>query len=261
MFPSARAKIDRARQHLDCLQDEIRRFLDSHPYRVVIERDREAGELHVVYYPDGTPDPAWPLIVGDIMHNLRSALDHVVHDLSGGADMTEFPIYADVCDFYRVERYRHTVPARGFGLHKIRAVSDNRAWFFIEGMQPYNAGKNAYRAALWVLHELNNIDKHRTLHVCRRQTDEGDIQFVPDIVHRGCDIQLTFGPMEQRTVLSRWRAVDLDTQVDVKGELSLKVTFDKGAVAAVVGEPVEEVCRTILLQVTEIVDGIEAVIS
>jgi hypothetical protein len=95
-------------------------------------------------------------MAGDVLHNLRSALDHLVYHLALVADpdasddvlrKVAFPIGKSLED-YRTLRTR-----------KMEGVIESRAVEFIDSLKPYKSGNEA----LWRLNEANNIDKHRKL--------------------------------------------------------------------------------------------------
>jgi hypothetical protein len=75
VFYSARLKVERARSHIDALATEISRFSHSSPYLVVIE---DSGPKLKRTSP--IPGPVFT-ILGDAVHNLRSALDHLAYEL------------------------------------------------------------------------------------------------------------------------------------------------------------------------------------
>ena len=56
------------------------------------------------------------------------------------------------------------MPNRGSGLDQIRFI-DPKAQAEIERLQPYHLGNAFDQDPLWRLQELNNIDKHRVVHV------------------------------------------------------------------------------------------------
>ncbi|MEO6924137.1 MAG: hypothetical protein ABI142_09955 [Bryocella sp.] len=91
-------------------------------------------------------------MIGDAIHNLRSALDHVAYQLvwvSLGRQPTGhvyFPI-ADDREKYEVQRSRQLHGARPAAIAAVDAVT------------PYRGGNDL----LWQLHKLNNVDKHRVL--------------------------------------------------------------------------------------------------
>ncbi|HEY7502605.1 MAG TPA: hypothetical protein VH700_00795, partial [Gemmatimonadales bacterium] len=185
-----------------------------------------------------------------------SALDHLVYDLSGGIEDCEFPIYDDMRHFFATARTNRW--PKGSGLHKIRGITNDRAWSCIEAMQPYNHGERAHSRGLWVLHELANIDKHRTLHLCRRRAEEAQVG-VPNLVHGDFEITIPW-ELEKRTVLSWYSVRDPEVEVDVEGGVSLYIAFDKGSLPTVIGKRVDSICKILLGQVLAVVADLEAVV-
>lgn len=171
---SAYLKVERARKHLKELDREVRRFVERDPYRLSVEMDPEAGEPVVRFRQVGDRPIGIPLglglMAGDVIHNLRSALDHVVFQLAiaGGdnGDRSQFPIYDDADEFLRDQ-----------GRLLKGVVDKERA--IIECLQPYHvraasawgaaALPSSYRDPLALnvlignLGRLDNRDKHRLL--------------------------------------------------------------------------------------------------
>src|ERR1700719_482762 len=73
-FDSARLKIQRANRHIENLQAVLTEFSAGKFYEFVV--DGKPGAL-VTRLLKPFPDDI-PLIIGDAVHNLRSALDHLV---------------------------------------------------------------------------------------------------------------------------------------------------------------------------------------
>jgi hypothetical protein len=103
--------------------------------------------------------PSIGLVVGDVVHNLRCALDHLVCELRTPANKaqpckTQFPIYQSPTKFLkndRVER-RWLAPLEAAAAQAIR------------DLQPFNRRSNdPSKDPLSILSELDNIDKHRTI--------------------------------------------------------------------------------------------------
>jgi hypothetical protein len=146
-----RAKIERAKQHVRDLEIAIQAFLDTGAYEVGSEKHPYRGNpIYKVIRADDPP-ASLSLIAGDAIHNLRSALDHLAWQLvlaNGRAPTrrTAFPIYESA------ERYM-TKDQRVIEGISAEAVE------FINATKPYQGGNDP----LWMLHELNNIDKHRLL--------------------------------------------------------------------------------------------------
>lgn len=167
-----RAKVARTWEHVRQLEAEITEFMtglkqgESYDIAVEIEPEprKEVRRLRVL-----TPIPAlrWGILVGDIVHNARSALDHLIEQATiahHGTPLprTDFPVFTDRDDFFRREKSGE--PARSSGLYAIRGVSPQvRA--VVEKLQPYQRGSEYRRSPLWVLHELWNMDKHRVVPV------------------------------------------------------------------------------------------------
>ncbi len=106
------------------------------------------------------------LLVGDCVHSMRAALDHIAYQLATNYTKTlsdreaksiEFPVISNPDDFSRMTRKGD--PAPGSGLAKIRYI-DPVAQALIETMQPY---KGEDWELLALLHDLDRIDKHREL--------------------------------------------------------------------------------------------------
>jgi hypothetical protein len=155
-FVGARLKVIRAYHHFKTLNGKIDRALKGQRNGVLGGYESDGREY--VYRADirWQPPEDWGLIFGDAIHNLRSALDHVVYDLvirnqQVSTTKTEFPIYADP-NLYK---------APGEAAKKLAGV-DPTDQKFIEQAQPYHASQPKYHA-LWVIRALDIIDKHRTL--------------------------------------------------------------------------------------------------
>jgi len=152
-----RAKLDRAEQHLNALSDEIRATMEGEgdPRQLRTEFD-EADRSTVVYYSEPQPLPIeWGVALGDVIHNTRSALDHLVYQLvllAGGTPNAghQFPI-DDTS-----QAWTNSV-ARG----RLDAI-DQAHVTKIESFQPFTPGTGVTR--LSVVRDFSNIDKHRLIH-------------------------------------------------------------------------------------------------
>lgn len=118
-------------------------------------------------------DPAWALMFGDAIHNLRSALDHIVCQLAilNGNDIsccekTYFPICICKPDFVKFRKMaEHLIAPNAFTC--------------IEELQPYKSayvtGTEPAKTSLWIIHQLDIIDKHRILVVVGKHFRTTDI--------------------------------------------------------------------------------------
>ena len=80
----ARVKIDRAKKHLADLNTAIHAFEREWPYTTTVEINDQTGyETHKFFLLSPIPND-WGGVVGDCVHNLRSALDLLASELISG---------------------------------------------------------------------------------------------------------------------------------------------------------------------------------
>jgi hypothetical protein len=112
--------------------------------------------------------------VGEIVHHLRSSLNHLVYDLGDGIynRRTEFPIFLS----------RKKFKTAG-GPSKIQFVRPDTAKTLIVRAQPYHQLRS--NNPLWRVHTLDIIDKHHVLVVVsgnigfHRELPSGEIDPIP----------------------------------------------------------------------------------
>jgi hypothetical protein len=157
---SARAKLARAEEHAQALDLICQEFLNTNPYMTVGKFDPDSRKYSVHLSVAHEPPTRLSTILGDFLFDLRSALDNAVFELAvlhSGQDPPpdeegiEFPVFVDIPPFEARKKRR------------IGALRPE-AQTFIRGLQPFQDGKDATASVLWILHELNRIDKHRRLH-------------------------------------------------------------------------------------------------
>lgn len=147
-----RVKIERARKYVDEADTFIRSYLDKKPFTVSYKRDPKTRRLIYFVSSIQEPDPQLSGIVGDALHNLRSALDHIAYQLVliGTGQLPSrrvyFPIWDDQAK-YESEGRRQIDGAKPEAVKAVDIV------------KPYKGGNDR----LWQLHKLNNVDKHRLL--------------------------------------------------------------------------------------------------
>jgi len=153
-------KIIRAKEHIDFFYGEIEMFwlTKPEPYAFIPEDDTKNSEKVFRFKVNREPPIGWSIIVGDIAFNLRSALDHLAWQLARLTTQkpysrTEFPIFDSTDDFKKS------------GIPKMRNIPP-KAQQVIETLQPYHRGDWADVDHLWLLHEINRIDKHREITPC-----------------------------------------------------------------------------------------------
>jgi hypothetical protein len=144
-------KIDRANKHLADLTTAISRFEAGKPFDVVT--DMESHPPYEVYrFAQRDPIPVeWSALIGDCVHNARSALDHlavalVVHGGGSPTQYTAFPVGRDEPDF--VSRLQS----------RLNGASQS-AIEIIRKLKPYGGADSA----IYNLHCIDIIDKHESL--------------------------------------------------------------------------------------------------
>src|SRR5215469_737042 len=193
-----RVKIERAKKHLRDLESELVSFGD--------QRSTIITGATYLGFRQGFPEENFQTGVriltfnavaaaGDVVHNLRSALDHLAHQLvvAGGGTPdrdTMFPIAKDL------NAYESSKPAKVKGM-KPQAIKA------IDALEPYKGGNDL----LWRINELDIIDKHRTLFTVGR-----DCQFTGD--------WFDMGPYLLRTQSPNFAGVfDSEAEKDVQLEI------------------------------------------
>lgn len=151
------AKITRAHQSISELNAEIDSYLISHPYAVTREDDPQVGEIVWRARIVRPHPPEWSARIGEIIHDLRSSLDHLAWQLviANGESpdtKTEFPVFWDSA------KYKTDSPRKVRGMSKAAKVE-------IERLQPYHAAHRFEDHILYIVHQLNLTDKHRLLTV------------------------------------------------------------------------------------------------
>ena len=147
-----RVKIERAQKHFCDLEDARNRFIDSKSYRIERESDPQTGNnIYHVFDIQNSPVEIG-LIAGDVIHNLRSALDHLAYQLvlingEVPTKQTAFPVFDDTT------KYKAGLAGKVKGMAQ-------RAIDAVGATEPYQDGKGA---GLWVLHYLDIADKHHEL--------------------------------------------------------------------------------------------------
>jgi len=146
-------KLERAKKHLHDLDGMWRWFRETNPYRFALEKDPDTGEeWRVVTRADPIP-LCIPILAGDCVHNLRSALDQLIRQLivANGRkphNKSEFPIGHSEAD------YRAKKPGKTKGISQEAAD-------FLDGLEPYKGGQGS--ETFWTIHHLDIVDKHRLL--------------------------------------------------------------------------------------------------
>jgi hypothetical protein len=159
LFRSTDRKLFRALTHAETLNESIASWQDE-PHEQLLEATPD-GSRHLFGIRWARPAPLdeWSLLVGDAIHNYRSALDHIAYALSCRDSEQDPPPTEKSCAFplTRNPSGFHDRIAKDLADLKDATVAS------VEQAQPYRAGPR--EEPLLSLAELDNIDKHRRLQV------------------------------------------------------------------------------------------------
>ncbi|AEA22296.1 hypothetical protein Psed_0011 [Pseudonocardia dioxanivorans CB1190] len=145
-------KFRRSRQHLDDYNKAAKEYLERGPFEVYVDAQPGSGDaVYRVRVLEAPPEDLG-LILGDVIHNARSGLDHIAHRLveanGKSPDGAHFPVGKT-----GEESFRKAVKS-GLGDASIPVREAVRA------MRIYPGGGDE---DLCNLHELDLADKHRLL--------------------------------------------------------------------------------------------------
>lgn len=171
-----RLKVDRAYEHFTCLHAEMRTWdnfgTNNRPW-VLLPEVHENGRKHWYRVRFLKPMPVeWAVILGEALHDLRSALDQAVYWLTidwigKRLDGTAFPVCRKRAHFTKAHSrgpYKG-LPTRDSGLYKVRGLGPGPL-AFVEALQPYpQRWRSDHVFAIKALNELWNQDKHRLVHL------------------------------------------------------------------------------------------------
>jgi hypothetical protein len=254
----SRAKHRRANEHITLIGSLVDTFLKTAPYKVSM---RQNPDQRLVYFVSSVsfPPEALSLTVGDAIHNLRSALDHLAYQLvdigtagKGPFEDIYFPIAKD---------------AQSYEKRKARKVAGMRkeAIDAIDAIKPYGGANDL----LWNLHRLDIADKHRLLiavgsafqsvnigaHMTAmmREGSRGDMPWLKDIP----DLDAFFRPADNLFPLKVGDELFIDApgaKMNPKLNFRFNVSFGE---AGGKGEPMVETLKAMSAEVEKTITALE----
>ena len=152
-------KLSRANENIRNLESEIARFFEESEYPVICDDDLQPIPKAIKYHESRLIPLRFSVLSGEIIHHLRSCLDHVIWHFSrdtyrrkniafiGFPILNERPSEKDLPTKYE---------------RKVKGITDPRVLDLIERLQPYHSS-DPIDSHLSILHKLDIIDKHRGL--------------------------------------------------------------------------------------------------
>ena len=218
-FKGCWAKVRRAQKHrgdLNALQHVLNTDSSNWPH-LGLRYDSEEGEyvLFVSHVPDlGQVFDVAGIIAGDYFHNLRSALDYAIYELSlayrdgtlENPEDPQFPICDHKTEFDRV-------------LGEYLGQMNPLYHALVERYQPYKSLDTRYSVGLpfhplQALRDFNNTDKHRLLNVTMLSTSSvtNPHPFATFVLTSG-SLQGAFGDLSTGETLHQSRPVELGVEI------------------------------------------------
>ncbi len=159
-------KIDRAREQLNEFKRKSHDWFANGKHHSVRYEPNPDGGTDILASAEQLPKNPFSLLIGECLHSMRSALDNLAFALAVSytnplppavAEKSEFPIFGDIngqggADFNKV---------RGRKIGGMNPLAQAE----IEGLQPYKRGNGYKSHPLWILHDLDRINKHRLVPV------------------------------------------------------------------------------------------------
>jgi hypothetical protein len=220
-------KIARAEQHLGALYDEMATWSAGQPWGL-FEEVHDQGRKHFWRLRLQRPIPVdWAVVLGEVIHNLRSALDQAVYwltvDWTGGElPLSSFPVYTRRSSFY--QRTKKGTWSSTAGMYKIRGIGRGPQ-AFIEALQPYpQRYRRPYCLDLRLIQDLWNQDKHRLVHLWGLRFGDAQVRldqrFIADCVV-GLDRRLLHDGAIVLTVTCDPPHPEVKVQGELSGVLSI----------------------------------------
>lgn len=270
-------KIDRALEKFDALKKAVEPFRTGEAYELVRHPHQPMpdGSGHTALRFSLVAKKDIPVFlgvgIGEILHDLRSALDHIVYELarkhsdsigtSFDGDSTQFPIFLNdtkttLPNGKTLGGFSDKVKGQDGPKGLLSVHPDVRA--HIKSLQPFSTGEGT-NSPLWHLHELNNWDKHRTIYTTHLLKVSASVEATGAI---GVMIGRN-GPFQHDTflggvILAPRPGVPFDAwahEVDVKFDFTAYVAFQQPTPCA--DRPVADVVAGIGKRVGDILEGID----
>jgi len=231
----ANAKLSRAKAQAENLKMSIEALYPRNrrwPVTTVVAKGGLEYRFSVDVSSLPPVDPNWTLAVGEIMFNLRSALDHLqyqlwFHHYRGHVPpqiefFSMFPILTNPKKFK--DRQRQITKE----CNKLKKTTlSQRDWTALEFLQPYVTRKDELRWDRYWLERLNtlhNFDKHRRLHVVSAAQNAAAVPDGLDVY--GLETFPSWGSLDSSGLVEVWRFNTLPPKVPPHSGALLHVTLD-----------------------------------
>lgn len=232
-----RTKLNRANSQLDRLYLEMNAYNDSEPFTLGDPQPTADHSQWIYPLLFRRPMPlVWAVVLGEVIHNLRSALDHTIFQLTYDyfgqeLEATGFPILqAASWDSRKPKHVAADNPAGyspGCAMYQIRGVGSGVVEY-IKRLQPYSS-QQPQASALVALQLLSNQDKHRLIHFWGLQLVEKGTDLRIEGGDRAHSIKLATGVLHHGDVAITTTADGPSVKGQLNGRLKTNVAFENPA--------------------------------
>jgi hypothetical protein len=224
-------KIIRAAKHLAELDAILVEFADRHPYEVTRTTDRKGKHIHRFEFTEEPPKDI-PLIVGDILYNLRSGFDHLIGALVPRSQRSRvlFPIVTEPVwgipwthsENEELRRNREKWESL------VKKIKHAEAVPILQGLQPLTSKRvPPMMHPLDILNKLSNKDRHQQLSVILAGLDQASVSLVMKGSGQVCRVGVQFsGPYSGLANGAELPVKDDVAYVKVRGIAVAVVRFD-----------------------------------
>jgi len=241
-FDGIHEKLKRADGNIVNLQAEVSRFFQECEYPVMPKVQDKEHTKALAYYKSMKIPLRFSVLSGEIVHHLRSCLDHIIWELSDEPTRSskdgiylEFPIL-DTRPTPETEGSRYS--------RKVKGVTSVAALKIIGELQPYNRIP-ADSDPLWIIHKMDIADKHRELVITQ---PSGHIEAPFDIVRN----------VYRHLLLKQRLSTNSIRDLDQYGRITPQISFRdfSGRIAEPIVPKLEQLTR----HVQEVVERFEKII-
>lgn len=221
-FKSARLKIERADEHIADVDRQIADLRSPERQRITREINPYTGDQFLHYdFKSPLPLDDLALVIGDAIHNLKTAIDHGWHTLLSAfapavaqSRSSKFPVYDG--DSHQLESGLRGV--------KIDTLCPPLFRFVVDDLRPYSEGGNS---VLCIIHDLDIRDKHKLLVPLTRITAVVDAVLEDEAGHttKGA----TWGTLNEALPITIPISAGSKMKVKEYGHLAFDVILNQGS--------------------------------
>jgi hypothetical protein len=158
-FAGIAEKLKRTDENIVNLHREIIAFFEKSEYPILPKPDDQRWQEAVDYHSRLRIPIRFSVLAGEIVHHLRSSLDHIVWIFSNDAyrlsraNAIEFPVLCKIPDKDKAAKFERNI--KGVDKPSVRKL--------ITDLQPYQSGASTINNPLCIIHDMDRFDKHREL--------------------------------------------------------------------------------------------------